>query len=199
MLPLVKDDGPSIDDVHVDGAGKGARTAADIEAERKASLRSSEGAVNKGFEAFFKVASVDEDLGIVVGWGIVCKDWDPKKNASVDYWDVQENHAPEAAMVKATTRFMKDSRMAGEQHERMDAGTIVHSFPLTGDIWKAMFSSEDGQMMGSLPESPPKSGWMIACAPDATMLKAFKDGTLTGFSIGGAHVSLDGKPIDEVA
>lgn len=149
-----------------------------------------DGIVEKGFETFFKVAGVDEDLGLVFGWGIVCKEH------GQDYYDVQKNHIPEPAMVHATTDFMKGQRMAGEQHMRMDAGSIVHSFPLTGEIWKAMFTDHaTGAMMGGLPESPPKSGWMVASAPDAAMLKKFKSGELTGFSIGGEHIEVNGKAI----
>ena len=76
--------------------------------------------------------------------------------------------------------------MAGEQHSRMSAGTIVHSFPLTTEIAKAMGVSSD------------KTGWMVACAPDPAMLAKFKSGDLTGFSIGGRHLELDGKPVESV-
>lgn len=306
MLPFVKDSGPGVGDVHVDGA-LGARTPADMEAERKANLRSAAGAVNKRqlhandadtakspfpydpnalgnlrpdqvprffgaltdadklptkdvrlnsltamqdrvdpkkvkdiadagggeggkppvvvrhggknyiadghhrlaadwlagkdkatvafkdlepidnalksageFATFFKAAGVDEGLGLVYGWGIVCKE------NGVDYYDVQKNHIPEPAMVAATTEFMKDSRMAGEQHARMDAGTIVHSFPLTTEIAKAMGLETT------------KTGWMVAAAPDAAMLAKFKSGDLTGFSIGGEHLELDGQPVGDV-
>lgn len=138
--------------------------------------------VEKSFGTFFKVSGVDEELGLVFGWGIVCKD-----ESGADYRDSQDNHIPEAAMVHATTDFMKTERMAGEMHTRMDAGTILHSFPLTGDIAKAMGIETK------------KTGWMIAMAPDPAMLAKFADGTFTGFSIGGEHIEIDGKPIARAA
>ncbi len=185
-MDLYKEGGPAAGDVHVNTAGgsgmlylpeETGRSKEDIEAERVADLRTNAGAVNKGFAAFFKVSGVDEDLGLVFGWGIVCKE------AGVDYYDVQKNHIPEPAMVEAVTDFMKGQRMAGEQHSRMDAGTIVHSFPLTTDIAKAMGLETT------------KTGWMVACAPDPAMLAKFKSGELTGFSIGGQHLEIDGKAV----
>lgn len=136
----------------------------------------------KSFGTFFKVSGVDKGLGLVFGWGIVCKD-----ETGADYTDVQGNHIPEAAMVHATTDFMKSERMAGEMHSRMDAGTVVHSFPLTAEIAKAMGIETK------------KTGWMIAMAPDPAMLAKFASGELTGFSIGGEHLEIDGQPLAEAA
>jgi hypothetical protein len=202
---IVKDS-PSVGDVHVDGPLGGSkkrpaapdlgdlglgRTIKDIETEAEANRRY-DGEVatslakgeddmadedQKSFESFFKVSGVDEGLGLVFGWGIVCK------VDGNDYYDVQKNNIPEDAMVEATTDFMKGQRMAGEQHVRMDAGSIVHSFPLTTEIAKAMG-------IGTT-----KTGWMVACAPDKAMLAKFKANELTGFSIGGAHIEIDGKAV----
>lgn len=124
---------------------------------------------------FFKatVTKVDESLGLVFGWGIICK------QDGIDYWDVQNNHIPEDAMVYATTDFMKNSQMAGEMHQRMDAGTVVHSFPLTSDIAAAM---------GIVTKT---TGWMVAMAPDKVMLSKFKSGEYTGFSIGGEYLETE--------
>lgn len=130
-------------------------------------------------KTYFKVSGVDQGLGLVFGWGIVCKE------GGQDYYDVQGNHIPEGAMVEAVTDFMKSGRMAGEQHSRMKAGTIVHSFPLTSDIATAMGIGTN------------KTGWMVAMAPDPALLAKFKSGEMTGFSIGGEHIEIDGKPIEE--
>lgn len=193
---------PAAGDVHVNapmGGGRykpvpdagdlgPARTQADIEAEQRANSRA-DGYTTRGnialksgeFSTFFKVAGVNEELGLVFGWGIVCKE------AGVPYVDTQGNIITEKAMVEATTDFMKGDRMAGHQHTRMDAGSVVHSFPLSDDIAKAMGITCS------------KTGWMVACAPDPEMLKAFKAGKLTGFSIGGEHIEIDGQPVSAVA
>jgi hypothetical protein len=60
----------------------------------------------------------------------------------------------------------------------------VHSFPLTAEIAKAMGVATK------------KTGWMIAMAPDAAMLQKFASGEYTGFSIGGEHLELNGKPVE---
>jgi hypothetical protein len=162
------------------------RLAADwLSGERQADVRykdlepvsSALKSAENSFGTFFKVSGVDDGLGLVFGWGIVCTE-DGKP-----YFDVHKNHIPEDAMVEAVTDFMKNSRGAGEQHERMDAGTVVHSFPLTAEIASAMGIGTD------------KTGWMIAMAPDPAMLAKFKSGELTGFSIGGTHLEVDGKPV----
>ena len=162
--------GPGVGDVHVDAPLGG-----------KKKLPADDEAVEKSFSGFFKVSGVDEGLGLVFGWGIVCKE------AGVDYVDVQGNHIPEDAMVEATTEFMKSSRQMGEMHVRMDAGAVVHSFPLTTEIAKAMGITTD------------KTGWMIAAAPDKAMLAKFASGEFAGFSIGGEHIEIDGKPFAEAA
>jgi hypothetical protein len=59
-------------------------------------------------------------------------------------------------------------------HTGEQIGDIVHSFPLTGEIAKAFGLTTE------------KTGWMIAFKPDsAEALKAFDNGTRSGFSIGG--------------
>jgi hypothetical protein len=142
-----------------------------------------DGMMEKGFQTFFKVSGVDEELGLVFGWGIVCKE------DGVDYYDVQKNHIPEDAMVEATTDFMKSARVHGDMHERgtgpdMPAGMVVHSFPLTTDIAKAMGIDTK------------KTGWMVATAPDKAMLAKFKSGEYQGFSIGGEYIEIDGRRVN---
>lgn len=143
--------------------------------------------MEKRISTYFKVSGVDQGLGLVFGWGIVCKD-----ENGADYRDTQNNHIPEAAMVEATTDFMKSQRVHGDMHERgtsaaMPAGMVVHSFPLTGEIAKAMGITTK------------KTGWMVATAPDPAMLAKFASGEYTGFSIGGEHIEIDGKPVAEAA
>lgn len=183
MLEFVKD--PSISDVHVDEPLSPGRDEEDILGEAEANSRPGGAGVKiiasapteKSFESFCKVAAVDEDHGLVLGWGMICRDH------GQDYYDLQKNHIPESAMLAAVTEFMGGDREAGEQHVRMGAGTVVHSFPLTTDIAKAMGIETA------------KTGWMVAVKPDKAMLAKFRSGELTGFSIGGEHIEIDGKPV----
>ncbi len=143
----------------------------------------------------------DAKLGLVFGYAIVCKirneagDLEPYYDSgSEDPTDgeVYSDHITEKAMLEGVTEFMKSAeRTATDMHEReVDAdgeqvlddndraipvkkGTVVHSFPLTEDIAKALGITVE------------KTGWLVAMQPDAEMLKRFEDGTLKQFSIGG--------------
>jgi hypothetical protein len=121
-----------------------------------------------------KMLKVDDSLGIVVGWAIVCKE------GGQPYFDLQGDHIPEDTMMKAAADFMQNSRVGAEMHKTDDngdaiqKGSIVFAFPLTADIAKAM----DIQC--------PTTGLMIGYKPDdKSILNKFKDGSFTGFSIGG--------------
>jgi len=121
------------------------------------------------FETYAKVLEVQEELGLVLGWGIVCTE------NGEPYFDLQKDHIPEHAMLKAATDFMENSRAAKEMHYRSDAGQVVFAFPMTSEIAKAFEIT------------CPKTGLMVILKPDEIMLGKFKSGELTGFSIGGAR------------
>ena len=119
---------------------------------------------------YAEVTKVDEDLGLVMGFAIVCtEDGDP-------YFDVQGDHIPEDSMLKAATDFMIHSRVAKEMHTGDAAGSVVFAFPLTADIAESMGITTK------------KTGLMIAMKPDEDMLEKFRSGEYTGFSIGGVRV-----------
>lgn len=114
-----------------------------------------------------EAVTVDDDLGLVFGWGMICTE------KGVDHFDSQGDHIPEKVMVDSSSDFMLNSRTAKAMHDGEAIGSIVHSFPLTADIAKAM---------GIISE---KTGWMVAMKPSAEVLKLYDDGTYTGFSVGG--------------
>ncbi len=114
-----------------------------------------------------KVCKVDESLGLVFGFAIVCKE------DGQEYFDVQGDHIPEDAMLKSACDFMQNSRVAKEMHEGGQVGTIVFAWPMTSDIAKAMGIET------------PTTGLMIAMKPPADILGKYKSGEYTGFSIGG--------------
>jgi hypothetical protein len=117
------------------------------------------------------VAKVDEELGLVFGFAIVSKlDDEP-------YFDSQGDYIPEESMLRASTEFMKNARVAKEMHRGEQVGDIVFAFPLTTEIAK------------SLGITTRQTGLLIAMQPtDPDVLKKFKEGTYTGFSIGGRRV-----------
>lgn len=116
-----------------------------------------------------EVVKVNEELGLVLGWAIVCSE------KGVDYFDTQGDHVTEKGMFGAAVDFFENSRVAGHMHEKVAAarGVVSFGFPLTDEVATAFGITCE------------KRGLMIAMKPDADMLKRFKDGELTGFSIGG--------------
>lgn len=125
-----------------------------------------------GIQKSVDVLKVDESLGLVFGWAIVCK------KDGADYFDLQDDHIPEDAMLRATIDFVASGSIAKEMHTGDAAGAVLFAFPMTTDIAKA-FGVETKT-----------TGLMIAMKPDsADTLAKFKDGTYTGFSIGGQRVT----------
>lgn len=123
-----------------------------------------------------QVTKIDEALGLVIGYAIVCNE------GGTPYFDLQDEHIPEDAMLKASLDFMQNSRLAGEMHaedaagQTIDAGQIVFAFPMTTDIAK------------SLGVTVERTGLLIGMKPDAAMLSKFVSGDLAGFSIGGGYI-----------
>lgn len=118
-----------------------------------------------------QMMKVNDELGIVFGFGIVCKvDGQP-------YVDAHNDHIPEDGMLNAVTDFMKNSRVAKEMHQGAPIGEVLFSFPLTSDIAK------------SLNIETVRTGWLVGFKPDGDeVLSKFRDGTYTGFSIGGRYI-----------
>lgn len=114
---------------------------------------------------------VDEELGLVMGWAIISlANGEP-------YFDKQGDYIPENSMLEAATEFMLNSRIAGDMHDGDSHGRIVFAWPMTTEIAKAFEFDVS------------TTGLMIAMKPDnEEMLEKFRDGTYTGFSIGGTRI-----------
>lgn len=119
-----------------------------------------------------QICKVDPTLGLVLGWGIICK------QDGEEYFDLQGDHITENAMVEAAADFMKNSRVAKDMHiagsEGELPGSVVFAFPLTEDVAKAfdITTSKTGLLVGMMPG-------------DSNVLNKFQSGEYTGFSIGG--------------
>ncbi|QOZ29785.1 hypothetical protein XH93_18135 [Bradyrhizobium sp. CCBAU 51753] len=122
------------------------------------------------FDTEASVFKVDDSLGLVFGWAIVCN------KAGEAYYDTQGDHIPEDSMLKAAADFMKNSRVAKDMHQGDEIGPVVFAWPMTAEIAKAMGIETE------------TTGLMIAMLPPADILAKFKDGSYTGFSIGGDRV-----------
>jgi hypothetical protein len=127
------------------------------------------------------VCKTESKLGLVFGYALICTrkneagDFEPYFDTGSydDSGELVSDHISEDEMLQAVTAFMEDARVAKEQHEGGPRGAVVHSFPLTADIAKA------------LGWDVPMTGWVVAMKPDPEMFKRFQSGELTGFSIGG--------------
>lgn len=117
-----------------------------------------------------QVIKVDTQLGLVLGWAVICK-----KNGEA-YFDSQGDHIPEESMLEAAADFMQHYRIGKDLHRISPAGTIVFAWPLTDEVAKA-FDIETDQ-----------TGLMIAMKPNAELLEKFRSGEYKGFSIGGKRV-----------
>ena len=116
---------------------------------------------------YTEFAKVDEDLGLLLGFAIICtEDGQP-------YFDLQDDHIPEDAMLKAATDFMLNSREARTMHGEQKTGDVVFAFPLTAEVAKAFDITTR------------KTGLMIGVKPDSETLEKARRGEFTGFSIGG--------------
>ena len=128
---------------------------------------------NKLFKADISVTGINETLGIVFGWGMITKiNGEP-------YYDLDNQHIPNDIMVKSTSDFMETARVSNDSHTDVEIGTVVHSFPLSNEIAKAMGISSG------------INGWMVGVKPNKDILAKFISGEYTGFSIEGTGEVID--------
>ena len=126
--------------------------------------------------------SVDDDLGVIFGWAIVCED-DAIEGEDKRYFDLHGDHVPEGSMLKASTDFMLDHREGKIMHRGDTIGDVVFAWPQTREIAKKF--DEQCKVFGL------KIGWRPR---DRALLSKFKDGTYTGFSIGGSYGDIEEIP-----
>lgn len=124
---------------------------------------------DKEFSITTDICKVDDSLGLVFGYAMVCK------IDGEDHFDLQGDHIPETTMLKTLTAFMESGNtMAKEMHSGEQVGKYLFAFPLTSEIAKA------------LDIEAKQTGAIVAMKPDnASTLNKFKTGEFTGFSIGG--------------
>lgn len=127
--------------------------------------------VKKNVTVTAGVCKVDEQLGLVFGWGMVCK------IDGEDHFDLQGHHIPEDTMLRVMTKFMSSGKViAKEMHTGEPVGTYLFAFPMTTEIAK------------SLDIEVKQTGALIAMKPDnPETLAKFVSGEFTGFSIGGIN------------
>ena len=120
-----------------------------------------------------RVAKVNVDHGVVIGYGAVCKERD-ESGEMQDYFDLHDEHLPEDEMLGATLKFAETARAARVMHDDVDVGQVVVAFPL------------DEATAKSLDLVAKRTGVLIVWKPnDRSLLQKFASGEWTGFSFGG--------------
>lgn len=128
------------------------------------------------------ILKVDDALGVVFGYAIVCREKDDQGNW-VDHYDTQGHHIPESEMLKASVEFAQQQaltkRASKDMHEGDDIQEVVQMLAITEELAKAL----DWDIK--------KTGLVIALKPTADVLALYKADPAsapdfrTGFSMGG--------------
>ena len=118
-----------------------------------------------------QILKVDESLGLVFGFAMVCKE-----DGQV-HVDLQGDDIPESEMLKSALSFAKGARTAKEMHKGESIGDVTFIFPLTTEIAESLeiITKRTGLLIAMRPEKP-------------EVLQKFASGEYTGFSIGGKAV-----------
>lgn len=144
--------------------------------------------MSKPFTTAATFVKVEESLGLIMGYAIVCETRDASGEL-VPYFDLGElqpdgsrirDHITPDAMLKSSAEFMLDNRTACEMHARdangeiVKSGGVVFCWPMTAEIAKALGITVE------------KTGLLIAIKPDnPEALAKARRGEYRGFSIGG--------------
>lgn len=144
---------------------------------------------------YSKICKVDRRRGIVIGYGLVCKERgaDGEMHAYFDRDRHGPEHVTEDAAFDASLDFAKSDRVLGLMHEdepgdmakrEIKRGTVVEQFFIDEDIAKSLGMTIE------------RSGIIIGVKPDdPRVLDDFENGKLTGFSIRGDRISGDVQPV----
>ena len=121
-----------------------------------------------------KIIKIDDEMRMVFGWASVITE----KGKTVV--DTQGDVIEPSELMKATTDFMEDARVAKAMHDGDGIGEVLHSFPLTNEIAKSLGIETD------------REGWIVGVKVNNDEIwKKVKDGTYRAFSIGGLGVRED--------
>jgi hypothetical protein len=112
-----------------------------------------------------------DELGVVFGWAIVCKDKDGN-----DYFDLHGDHIPEDAMLAASLEYALADRDAKVMHAGKVVGKMAFIWPVTTDMVEknGWATKQTGLLVG----------WKPECPDTIALVKA---GKLAGFSMGGQY------------
>lgn len=173
---------PTAGDVHVNTplGGKKKKPVAERDSitvksgERRFTITFDDEPIDKADEALAfdemrcKIVKVDEAKQIVYGWASVITE----KGIPVE--DLQGDVIRPGELLKTTTDFMIEERVGKTNHAGDQTHMIVHSFPMTYELAKALGIETNDE------------GWLVGCyVSDPETLEKVISGDLPCFSIGG--------------
>lgn len=118
-----------------------------------------------------EILKFDDEQRMVYGWAsVITVKGEPVVDRQGDVIDAE-------VMTKAVNKFMEFVRVGKEMHDGEQVGVVVHSWPITNDICKAIGIQSD------------REGWIVAYKVyDEEVWAKVKSGQLGAFSIGGRAV-----------
>ena len=178
----VHKDGPTISDVHVPSTDQ-TRKKPKRPGEEETTVKSHGGvniyittgaapepiAKTVGYDEHrTRIVKIDKSRRIVYGWANVITE------SGVPVEDADEHIIRPGELVKFTTEFMIGDRIGKTNHAGDPTHMVVHSFPLTYELAKA------------LGIETPDEGWLVGVyVHDADTMARVESGDLVAFSIGG--------------
>lgn len=115
----------------------------------------------------FQIVKLHEEQRMVYGWASVISE------KGVPFVDSQDDIIEAHELLKATTEFMQDARVAKAMHKGSQVGEVIHSFPLVAELAKT-FGIECE-----------KEGWIVGVKIKSDEVwNQVKNGTFKAFSIG---------------
>lgn len=115
-----------------------------------------------------QILKLDDEQRLVYGWASVITE------KGVPVVDRQGDVIKPQTLEKAVSKFMEHVRVGKEMHSGEQVGQIIHSWPMTTEISKAVGIECD------------REGWLVAYKVyDDAVWQKVKSGNYPAFSIGG--------------
>ena len=135
---------------------------------------------DKQVVAEYKISKVDKGLGLVFGWGQVCRERTEK--GLEDFYDSDNDCFDESGLVEAWDGLMSEGRVLKANHRGAQIGDVVFSFPMTEEIAKSL---------GFNPDMLHKTGTIVGVRPQSDIFEKYVSGEWDSFSVGGEIIEME--------
>lgn len=128
----------------------------------------------------YKISKVDAGLGLVFGWGQVCRERTEK--GLTDFYDSDNDCFAEEGLVEAWDGLMSEGRVLKANHQGEQVGDVVFAFPFTEDIAKSLGFDIDAL---------PRTGTIVGVRPQSDIFAKYESGEWDSFSVGGEIIEME--------